>query len=144
AMLAQFAEDNPGTYGLAFADLSGFRFKRVAAFQADKQFKAAGAEGLYIAYAVLMERHSGWLRPVDKISGDKNVEECLKDMIEKGDEGCRDGFYRKFGHAKTTARGKELGLTGTTFAGKDTVTTAGDLQKVMVGLYENQVARNAG
>lgn len=141
ALLAQYAQDNPGTYGMAFTELSGVPHPRSATYRGDARMPAGGIHSLYLAYNSVMDEYSGALRPVDKISGDTNVTECFKDMLEKFDEGCRTGFYNKFGFAKLTERAKGLGLTNTVFAGSDTVTSANDLQKVMVGLFKNQVAR---
>lgn len=144
ALLAQFDQDNPGEYGIAFTEISGFRYLRRAVHQGDKKFLSGGAEGMYIAYAVLKEQKAGVIRPVEKIAGSKEVEECMDDMIEKSDTACREGFYKLMGHATTTARSKELGVTGTTFAGNKSTTTTNDLHKVTVGLQLNQIGRDIG
>lgn len=144
ALLAQFAQDNPGTYGLAFTEISGVRNLRSANYRMDAKYPSGGLEGMYLGYAAIMDQSEGTLRPAEKIAGSRNVTECLKDMIEKSDADCRQGFYERFGHAHTTARGKELGLTGTTFAGKDSVTSVGDIHNYMVRLQQNQIARIQG
>lgn len=144
ALLAQFAQDNPGTYGLAINELSGVRNLRSATFNADARLPSAGIESIYLAYIVIIDKAAGTLRPAEKIAGDRNVETCFKDMIIKQDEACRLGFYNRFGYAHTTARGAELGLRNTLFADKGGVTSANDLQKLMIGLYKNQIARTEG
>ena len=144
ALLAQFAQDNPGTYGLAFTELSGVRNLRQASFNADTPFKSAGAESLYIAYGALMEQRTGVIRTVDTIAGNRNYTDCLKALVQRSDESCRTGFYQVMGHKTTTARGAELGLKSTVFAGKDTTTSANDLHKVVTGFAKNQIARVEG
>lgn len=144
ALLAQFAQDNPGKYGLAITELSGLANPRSASYNADARFPSAGIESLYIGYAVMMERHSGALRSAETIAGDRKVEACLKDMYEKADEACRIGFYTRLGYNSLTQRGVELGLKNTVFADKTGVTSANDLHKVVVGIYKNQIARTEG
>lgn len=144
ALLAQFAQDNPGTYGLVINELSGVRNLRSASYNADARFVSAGIESVFLSYVMVMDKYDGSLRPAEKISGSRNVETCFKDMIIKQDEACRLGFYSRFGFAHTTARGAELGLKNTVFADKGGVTSANDLQKLIIGLYKNQIARVEG
>jgi len=144
ALLAQYAQDNPGTYAMAFTELSGVAHPRSATYRGDAKMPTAGLHSLYLAYTDVMEEYAGTARPVDKISGDTNATDCFKDMLQKFDEGCRIGFYNYFGHATLTARAKGLGLTNTVFAGEDSQTSANDVQKLLVGLYKNQIARIEG
>ena len=141
ALLAQYAHDNPGTWGLAFTELNGVRYPRSASYNAGKPMKAAGVHSLYLAYTYVMQKYAGVARPVDTISGSTNATDCFKLMIQQADTGCTRGFYSYFGYAQLASRGKELGLGHTTFAGDDTMTSAGDLQKVMVGLFKDTIAR---
>ena len=144
ALLTQFAQDNPGTYGLAINELSGVKNLRSASYNGDTKFKSAGAENLFIGYSVLIGRNTGELLPAENIAGGKNPDTCLKDMIIRQDLACRTGFYNRLGFNSLTARGKDLGLTNTTFAEKSGITSANDLQKVLIGLYKNQIARVEG
>lgn len=144
AMLTQFAQDNPGTYGLAFNELTNVKYPRSASYNADARFASAGVDSLYIGYAVLVSRKAGDLRPAEKIADDRIVETCYKDMFIKNDDACRIGFYNRFGYNAMLARGQELGLQNTVFAEKSGVTSTNDLQKVLIGLYKNQIARDAG
>jgi len=144
ALLAQYAEDNPGTYGLAFTELGGVTHTRSATYNADAKMKAGGIHSLYLAYTDIMEEYAGNTRPVDIISGNTNATECFKAMLQRFDEGCRKGFYDHFGFETITSRGKTIGLTNTTFAGEDTVTSANDVQKLMIGLFRNQIGRVEG
>lgn len=144
ALLTQFAQDNPGKYGLVLNELSGLTNLRSGSYNADTRFTSAGIESLYIGYGVIMEKYTGALLPGADISEGRDVEKCLKQMLVESDEDCRLGFYKKLGFATVTARGKELGTTNTAFADKGSVTSPNDLQRVMIALYKNQVARLQG
>lgn len=144
ALLTQYAQDNPGVWGLAFTELNGVSRPRSASFNADAQIKAGGVHSLYLAYTEIMEEAAGNKRPVDIISGDTSALDCFKDMLQKFDDGCRTGFYDHLGYATLASRAAGLGLTKTKFAGEDTLTSANDIHKVMVGLFKNQIARVEG
>lgn len=144
ALLTQYAQDNPGTWGLVFTELTGVAHLRSASYNADAQLKAGGVHSLYLAYTDIMEENAGNTRPVDIISGDSSVTECFKAMLQQFDEGCRKGFYDHFGYATIASRSAALGLTKTKFMGEDTLTSPNDLQKVMVGLFKSQVAKTEG
>lgn len=144
ALIAQYAQDNPGTYGIAFQELTGVAFPRSATYRGDERMPAAGIHSLYLGYTYVVEEAAGVARPVDVISSGTNAVECFKLMLQEFNQGCREGFYNFFGHAKLTSRAAGLGLKNTVFAGNDTVTSANDVQSVMVGLYKNQIARTEG
>lgn len=144
ALLAGFAQDNPGTYAMAFTELTGVTHPRSAQYRGDAKMPAGGIHALYIAYTYTMEEHAGVARPVDVISGSTKADVCFKNMLQLFDTGCRKGFYDYFGHAKLTSRAKELGLNNTVFAGEDTVTSANDVHKFMVGIFLNQIGKNEG
>jgi hypothetical protein len=144
ALLAQYAQDNPGTYSMAFTELSGVAHPRSATYRGDSRMMAGGIHSLYLGYTDVMEEYSGSARPVDKISGSTNAIDCFKFMFQKFDQGCIKGFYDKFGFATLTSRAAGLGLTNTVFAGDGTLTSANDLQKLMIGLYSNQIGRLEG
>ncbi len=144
ALLAQYDQDNEGTYAMAFQELSGVRNPRSASYRGNAQMPAAGIHSVFLAYTDVMEQHAGNSRPVDEISGDINATECFKLMLQEFDYGCRVGFYNFYGHKTLTSRANELGLKNTVYAGEDTVTSANDLNKLFVGLYKNQIARIEG
>lgn len=144
ALLTQFAEDNPGTYGLAITELSGVTHPRSATYNADARFPSAGIESIFLGYAIIMDQSKGLLRPAENIAGSRKVDVCFSDMYVKFDTACRDGFYDRLGFTTVTSRGAELGLKNTVFASRGGVTSANDLQKMLVGLYKNQIARIEG
>lgn len=144
ALLAQHDQDNPGTYSIAFTELSGVRNPRSATYRGDAQMQGGGIHAFYLAYTYIMEKAAGVARPVDDIAGGTNAADCFDDMLQKFDYACRLGFYDYFGYATLTKRAAEIGLTNTVFAGEETRTSANDLQKLFVGLYKNQIARAEG
>jgi hypothetical protein len=144
ALLAGFAQDNPGTYSMAFTELSSLPHLRSATYRGDAKMPSGGIHSLYIAYTDVMQQYAGNTRPVDVISGSTNATDCFKDMLQNFDSGCRSGFYDHYGYATLTAGAQTLGLTNTVFAGDKTQTSSNDLQKLMIGLYKNQVARVEG
>lgn len=144
ALLAHFANDNPGTYSMAFQELSAVEHPRSAQYRGDAQMPAAGVHSLYLGMTDIMEQYAGKSRPVDKISGDMSATDCFKFMLERFDLNCRVGFYNHYGHATLTSYAKQFGLKSTVFTGEDTVTSANDLQRILVGVYKNQIARKEG
>jgi hypothetical protein len=144
ALLAQFAQDNPGTWSMAFQELSGVEHPRSAQYRGDAKMPAAGIHALYLAYTDVMEEYAGVARPVDIISGDTTALDCFRLMIQRSDDGCRKGFYNYFGYPKLTSRAAEIGLKNTVFAGEDSVTSANDLQLLMIGIFKNKIARVEG
>jgi beta-lactamase class A len=144
ALLAQYAQDNPGTWGLAFAEMSGSNHLRSATYNANARITAGGIHALYLGYTDVIQQYNGASRPVDIISGTNNASQCFALMFEQSNQACIKGFYNFYGYATITARGRDLGLQNTVFAGDGTVTSAGDIQNTMVGLYKNQIARAEG
>lgn len=144
ALLAQYDIDNEGTYSAAFTELSGVAYPRSAQYRGNERMPAAGIHSLYLAYTNVMEEYAGNSRPVDRISGSIESAECFKLMLQRFDEGCRKGFYDHFRFATVNSYGNKLGLTNTSFSGEDTLTSANDLHKVILGLYKNEIAREEG
>lgn len=144
ALLAQFAHDNPGEYGLAISEMSGVTNLRSGSYNTTAKFPSAGIDSLYIGYAVIMDRYSNDLRSNENIAGGRNPEVCMNDMMQRADEACRIGFYTRLGYNKMVQRGGELGLKNTTFSDKGGTTTVEDVHKVMINLYKNQVGRTEG
>lgn len=144
ALFTQFAQDNPeAKWGISFEEISGAEKKRKASYNTSAVMPAAGIESMYIAYVDLLELKTGFIRPVDVISGSTGETECFKMMLTQFDKGCRDGFYNFFGYARMMDRIKAAGLNSTVFGDK-TTTTAGDLQTMTKGLYVGSLARAEG
>lgn len=145
ALFAQWAQDNPeAKWSMSFQELTGVRLQRKGSYNATTQMPSAGVHALYLAYTNVMEEYNGKSRPVDLISGDTKASDCFKLMLQQFDKGCREGFYNFYGYSTLAARGQQLGLAHTTYATENTTTSASDLQMVMVGLFNNKIARLEG
>lgn len=144
ALLAQWPEEHPGTYSISVKELSGAQPLRSANYRGDQQMVSAGTEGGYVYYAVLMALQNKSILSNDTILGTRQVNDCLKDMIEKTDTNCSTAFMNKIGHETMVSRGKELGLKNTTFAGTQTKTSTNDLALFLNNLFFSKVAQTAG
>ena len=144
ALLAQFAQDNPGNYSIAFNELGGVEHPRSAVYRGDVQMPAAGIHSLYIGLTDIMQQYANVARPVDIISGNNDNETCFKLMFQRFDKGCRTGLYDYLGYPALASVGKNAGLKNTTFAGENTTTSVNDVHNLMINLYKNKVARVEG
>lgn len=143
ALLAQWAQEHPGTWAMSFQEVGGIMPYRSAQYRADQPMLAAGVDAGYVGYGVLMGLKNGSILGSDKIAGDRNPEQCFKDMIEKTDLECIKGFMTKIGHETMVARGKELGLRGTTFGVTETRTTTADLLGFITTGFQTKLAPTA-
>ena len=144
ALVAQFAQDNPGTYGIAVREISGVKDLRSGYYQADTKFPAAGIDSIYTAYAALTGVRNNSLLPAAPISNGRTVLDCVKDMLTIPDDKCRVGFYNQIGYNTMLARGADIGLKNTTFAERSGQTTANDLANTMEGMFKGVVAKENG
>ena len=106
ALLANYAKDHPGTYGMSLIELDGK--KRRADFQGDKQFVTASTYKLFVAYSVLKRIDNGqwsWA----------NEGECFNKMISNSDNACAENFLGRIGLAPESNEMKALGLNNSTF-----------------------------
>lgn len=137
ALLQQYAESHPGTYGVSLVELSGQR--RRAAYQDTKQFRTASTYKLFVAYSTLKRVESGVWKWSDAVSGGRNLEKCFDDMIVKSDNPCAEALLTKIGFRAITDEMKSIGLTGTSFLGDIPLTTAGDLSTFNASLESGQL-----
>lgn len=138
ALLQQYAESHPGTYGISLVELGG-RHRR-AAFQDDKVFQTASTYKLFVAYGALKRVEAGTWHWGDQISGGRNLEKCLDDMIVKSDNACGEALLQKIGFRPLTDEMKAIGLSGNTTFLKDVPqTTAGDLSVFLGALQSGQL-----
>ena len=143
ALLAQWQQEHAGTWAMSFQEVGGISPFRSANFRGDQPMLAAGTDAGYVGYAMLMGVKDGSILSTDKVSGDRNSDACLKDMIEETDLECIKGFMTKIGHATMVNRGKELGLRGTTFGVSDTRTTTNDLLGFITTAFQTKLAPTA-
>lgn len=137
ALLKQYAESHPGTYGISLIELSGQ--KRRAVFQDTKQFRTASTYKLFVAYGTLKRVEAGTWRWSDQIQGGRSLEKCFDDMIVKSDNPCGEALLAKIGYRQMTVELKAAGLTGTSFLGSEPLTTAGDLSTFNASLESGQL-----
>jgi beta-lactamase class A len=137
ALLKQYAESHPGSYGISLIELSGQR--RRAVYQESMQFRTASTYKLYVAYGTLKRVESGAWKWSDQIQGGRNLEKCFDDMIVKSDNPCGETLLAKIGYTALTNELKAASLTGTSFTGKEPVTTAGDLSTFNASLEAGQL-----
>lgn len=143
ALLAQWQQEHAGTWAMSFQEVGGITPYRSASFRGDQPMLAAGVDAGYVGYGMLMGIKDGSILSNDKIAGDQNPDACLKAMIEETDLECIKGFMTKIGHETMVARGKELGLRGTTFGVTDTRTTTNDLLSFITTAFQTKLAPTA-
>lgn len=138
ALLKQYAEAHPGTYGISLVELGG-RHRR-ATYQDDKVFQTASTYKLFVAYSSLKRVEAGTWHWGDQINGGRNLEKCLDDMIVKSDNPCGEALLAKIGFRPITDEMKAIGLSGNTSFLKDVPqTTAGDLATFLGALQSGQL-----
>lgn len=138
ALLQQYAESHPGTYGISLVELGG-RHRR-AVYQDTKVFQTASTYKLFVAYGALKRVEAGTWHWADQISGGRNLEKCLDDMIVKSDNACGEALLQKIGFRPLTDEMKAIGLSGNTSFLKDVPqSTAGDLAVFLGALQSGQL-----
>jgi beta-lactamase class A len=144
ALLANFAKDHPGTFGISFIELSGKH--RRATFNESNTFVTASTYKLFVAYGVLKRVDAGtWSWEDANISSGRNLATCFDDMIVKSDNACAESLLKKIGYKTITDEVKVLGLTQTSFTSGDTPhSSAGDEALFLAQLESNQLPLSAG
>lgn len=138
ALLKNYAESHPGTYGISLIELSDKR--RRAAFQDDKSFTTASTYKLFVAYSTLKRVEEGAWQWSDQIQGGRNLEKCFDDMIVRSDNACAEAMLQKITYKSATSEIQALGLKNTTFLkGNTPLTTAGDLSLFNAMLQSGQI-----
>lgn len=143
ALLANYAKDNKGTFGISLVELSGER--RRAHYNEDKTFVTASTYKLFVAYSTLKRVEAGtwnW-NDVDIATG-RNLATCFDDMIVKSDNACAEALLRKVGFRTITDEMRDLGLENTSFlSGDSPTTTSGDLAVFLATLESGQMFSSA-
>lgn len=137
ALIAQFAEGHPGTYGVSFAELDGK--KRRATYRADTVYRTASTYKLFVAYGALKRVESGAWHWSDQIQGGRDLTKCLDDMIVKSDNACGEVMLEKIGYKTLTTELKAIGLSKSSFLGSFPETTASDLTTFVGALQSGQL-----
>ncbi|MDN5275145.1 MAG: hypothetical protein JWP06_1046 [Candidatus Saccharibacteria bacterium] len=138
ALLKNYAESHPGTFGISLVELSGKH--RRASYQDDKSFTTASTYKLFVAYSALKRVEEGSWQWSDQIQGGRNLEKCFDDMIVRSDNACAEAMLQKISYKSITSEIQALGLKNTTFLKGDTpLTTAGDLSLFNAMLQSGQI-----
>ncbi len=137
ALIAQFAESHPGTYGVSFAELDGK--KRHAAYRADTVYRTASTYKLFVAYGLLKRVESGAWHWTDQIQGGRDLTKCLDDMIVKSDNPCGETMLEKIGYKTLTNEIRAIGLAKSSFVNNFPETTASDLTTFVGALQSGQL-----
>lgn len=125
ALLANYAKDHPGTFGISLVELDGK--KRRADYNGDKQFVTASTYKLFVAYSLLKQIDSG------KRSWDSDAA-CFNKMISHSDNTCAEGFLNALGLQAVTKDIQAIGLKNSNFTKTGgPFTTANDLT-LMLGM----------
>ncbi len=141
ALMKNYAENHPGTYGVSMVELDGKR--RRAAYNDTQKFTTASTYKAYVAFSVLKRIESGEYKWSDQISGGRNLEKCFDDMIVKSDNACAEAFVAKIGYKALTVEAQTIVSTSTTFLDSESYkTTAGDLTTLMASLATGQIPLN--
>lgn len=142
ALMKNYAESHPGTYGVSMVELDGKR--RRAAFNDTQKFTTASTYKLYVGFSVLKRIESGEYKWSDQISGGRNLETCFDDMIVKSDNACAEAFVAKISYRSLTTEAQTIVSGSTTFLDAESYkTTAGDLTTFMGSLATGQIPLNS-
>lgn len=143
ALLANFAKDHSGTFGISYIELSGQN--RRATYNETKSFVTASTYKLFVAYSTLRRVDSGawgWDNP--NISNGRNLATCFDDMIVKSDNDCAKELLKKIGYQTITDEVKEIGLADTSFVSGNTPhSTAADEALFLAQLELSQLPLSA-
>lgn len=138
ALMKNYAESHPGTYGVSLIELDGKR--RRAAFNDSQKFTTASTYKLYVAFSALRRIESGEYKWSDQTTGGRDLAKCFDDMIVKSDNACAEALVARIGYAPITKDAQTIVSPNTTFLDRESYkTTAGDLSTFMGSLATGQV-----
>lgn len=125
ALMAHYAKDHPGTYGVSMIELDGR--KRRAEYSGDKQFVTASTYKLFVAYELLKQIDSGqrdWSSNAD----------CFNKMISQSDNTCAESFLNSLGLSTVTKDIQAIGLKNSTFMKNGGPYTTANDQALLLGM----------
>jgi len=129
ALLANYAHDHPGTFGVSFIEMDGK--KRRAEYQGDKIFVTASTYKMFAAYELLKQIDAG------KRSWDAEST-CFNKMITYSDNTCAEAYLNSLGLSTITKDIQAIGMKNSTFMKSGgPFTTANDLT-LLVGMLQSQ------
>ena len=138
ALLQQFAETHPGTYGVKYVELSGAM--RHGGYNESRAFVTASTYKLFVAYGTLKRVDAGQFNWSDIISGGQNLATCFDKMIVNSDNPCAEALLYKIGQkALTQDIQNDLGLKNSTFLKDNIYSTAEDEAAFLADLARGQL-----
>jgi len=138
ALLANYAKDHPGTYGMQLIELSSKR--RRAAYNESHQFITASTYKLFVAYGTLKKIEAGEWQWSNASAGGRDTAACFDDMIVKSDNACAEALLERYGYNNLTRDIRALGLSSASgFIGDTPKSTAADLGLFMAMLESGQM-----
>ena len=141
ALVSQYGEDNPGTFGVSFQELEGAR--RSARYNGSQQFITASTYKLFVAYGTLKKIEAKDWKWTDDVVDGRNLSTCFDDMIVKSDNPCAEASYKKIGYQNVIDDVRKLGLSDTTLSAGEQRTTADDLRIFLVKLQDGSIDLNS-
>jgi len=137
ALIQNYADAHAGTYAANITELGGgFRH---ASYNGNRSFVAASTFKLYVAYSALLRVESGEWHWTDQIQGGRDLAKCFDDMLVVSDNDCAHAMLTKIGFTNITNEARAIGCSNTSFLGDNIVTTADDLNVLLVSLYNGQI-----
>jgi beta-lactamase class A len=137
ALITQFAQAHPGTFGVSFAELDGQH--RHAGFQDTKVFQTASTYKLFVAYSTLKRIENGTFHWSDQVQGGRDMTKCFDDMIVRSDNNCAEALLSRIGFSAITKEIHAIGLNNSSFLGDYIQTTAADLTTFVGTLQSGQL-----
>lgn len=138
ALMANYAKDHPGTFGMQLIELSGKR--RRAAYNESKQFITASTYKLFVAYGTLKKIEAGEWQWSNASAGGRDTAACFDDMIVKSDNACAEALLERYGYNNLTRDIRALSLSSASgFIGDTPKSTAADLGLFMAMLESGQM-----
>ena len=138
ALIQNYAESHPGTYGVVLTELSG-QYRR-ATYAGTKSFTTASTYKLFVAYGTLKRVEAGTWQWSDQIQGGRDLAKCFDDMIVVSDNACAETLLKKLGYTALTKELRAAGFANTSFEGNDGIkTTPEDLALMLSMLQTSQI-----
>jgi beta-lactamase class A len=113
AVLENWASRQNGTYGVTIMDEAGGVLAEV---NGNKEFFAASLYKLYVAYAGYQKLDDGTFNPDEPYIADKNIDECLLEMIRSSDSPCAEKMWVELGRENITRQLQTYGLLNTSMS----------------------------
>ena len=132
ALMKNYAETHPGTYGVSLRELSGQR--RNAGHRASTQYTTASTYKLFVGYSSLLKVESGAWQWSDQIQGGKDLTRCFSDMIRLSDNPCAEALLSKIGFKQVTNDARAIGAVNTSFLGSDSIKSTAEDESLLLSL----------